>query len=92
MNLCFLIGKVINEIDLKFVYNLKKNGLDKKHISIVEIELKLTDEQIIYLKAYNEIADYIYQHIKKNDFIAIEGKIRDNFIEIENLNKIEKCY
>ena len=88
MNLCFLMGKVINEIDLKFVYNVKKKGLDKNHTSIVEIELKLKDEQIIYLKAYNEIADYIYQHIKKNDFITIEGKVRDNFIEIEKIYSV----
>ena len=85
MNLCFLMGEVINEIDLKFVYNVKKKGLDKNHISIVEIELELKDEQIIYLKAYNEIADYIYQHIRKNDFITIEGKIRGNYIEILKL-------
>ena len=79
MNEVFLIGKVISDIEFKFIIN-------SNNISIAMFEIiTIQDKQIIRVKAYNEIADYIYQHIKKNDIIAIEGKIRDNFIN--RLNK-----
>ena len=29
INLCFLNGKVVNKIDLKFVYNSQKRSLEK---------------------------------------------------------------
>ena len=81
MNEVFLIGKVISDIEFKFIIN-------SNNISIAMFEIiTIQDKQIIRVKAYNEIADYIYQHIKQNDCIAIEGKIRDGFIEIENLDR-----
>ena len=85
INLCFLSGKVINEIDLKFIYNSRKKTLGKKHISIVKIELELLDGQEIELHAYNELADYVFKNIHKNDFITIKGKVRNSFIEIEKI-------
>lgn len=83
MNEVFLIGKVISEIEFKFIINSKH----KK--SVVKFMLKTEDRQKIKIIAYNEKADYIYQHIKQNDFITIEGKIRDNFIEIEEINFLQ---
>ena len=85
MNICFLSGKVANEIDLKFVYNTAKKNLPKKHISIVKIELDLLNKQIIELHAYDEVADYVFRNINENDFIIIKGKIRNNFIEVEEI-------
>ncbi len=85
INFCFLSGKVINEINLKFVYNDKNKSLDKKHISIVEIDLKLLDGQVIKLHAYNELADDVFKNICKNDFITIQGKMRSNYVEIEQI-------
>lgn len=87
INLCFLYGKVINEIDLKFIYNHKNKTLGKKHISIVEMELKLLDGQVIKLHAYNEVADDAFKNINKDDFITIQGKIRSNYVEIEKIIK-----
>ena len=87
INLCFLYGKVINEIDLKFIYNDRNKSLDKKHISIVEMELKLLDGQVIKLHAYNEVADDVFKNIRKDDFITIQGKIRSNYVEVEKIMK-----
>ena len=87
INLCFLYGKVINEIDLKFIYNDRNKSLDKKHISIVEMELKLLDGQVIKLHAYNEVADDAFKNINKDDFITIQGKIRNNYVEVEKIMK-----
>ena len=85
VNLCFLSGKVINEIDLKFVYDSSKKALGKKHISIVKIKLELLDGQVIELHAYNEIADYVFRNIKKCDYITIQGKLRNNYVEVKKL-------
>lgn len=83
MNLCVLSGKIVNEIDLKFVYNIKEKRLSKSHTSIVEIELEIAKEQIVKLHAYDEIADLVYKNLKKDDYILIEGKIRGKFIEVD---------
>ena len=83
INLCFLSGKVINEIDLKFIYNSGKKTLGKKNISTVKIELELLDGQEIELHAYNEVADYVFRNIHKNDFITIKGKVRNGYVEIQ---------
>ena len=80
-----MYGKVINEIDLKFIYNHKNKTLGKKHISIVEMELKLLDGQVIKLHAYNEVADDAFKNICKDDFITIQGKIRSNYVEVESI-------
>lgn len=82
INLCFLSGKVINEIDLKFVYNSQKRSLDKKHTSIVKIELELQDGQVMQLHAYNEIADYVFINVKKGDYIFVQGEVKSNYVEI----------
>ena len=87
INLCFLNGKVINEVDLKFVYNTRKKSLDKKHNSIAKIELKLQDGQIIQLHAYNEIADYAFRNIQKGEYITVQGKVKNGYVEIKQIYK-----
>ncbi|MCI9038692.1 MAG: hypothetical protein HFJ29_02245 [Clostridia bacterium] len=82
INLCFLSGKIKNEIDLKFIYNQKTKSLSKKHTSIVLIDLEIEREQIIKLYAYDEIADWIYQNIQKGDSIYIQGNIKEKGIKI----------
>lgn len=79
--LCILSGKIVNEINLKFIYSAKEKSLSKKHISIVEIEFEIERKQIIKLYAYDEMADFVYRNLKKDDYILIEGKIRDKFVE-----------
>ena len=88
MNLCILSGKVINEIDLRFLYNPIKKSLEKRHISIIKIILELENKQIIELHAYNEIADFVYRNVQRHNYIIIQGKLRDNYIEIEEIEFI----
>ena len=86
INLCFLSGKVINKIDLKFVYNREKRSLDKKHISITKIELELQDGQVIQLHAYNEMADYVFRNINQGDYITVQGKVKNTYVEIKQIH------
>ena len=83
MNLCILSGEVINEIDFKFVYNPLKKSLSQKHISIVPILLQLENNQKIWLKAYNEMADFIYQKVNQGQYILVEGRVKADYIEVD---------
>ena len=69
MNECFLIGKIISNIDFKFIVN------SKKYFSITTFKIKLENQSIITVKGYNETADWCYKNLIKNDSIAIYGNL-----------------
>lgn len=85
INLCFLKGKIIDITDYKFIYDKNSKTIGNKHICIIKLQLKIEDKQIVWLKGYDEIADFIYQKLKKGDEIFVEGSIEDNIIEIEKI-------
>ena len=79
MNLCFLIGKIISDIDFKFI-------ISSKNISVVIFEIQLSNNSNIKVKGYNEIADFCYQKLVKGDNIAIQGYLNNKMeIIIENV-------
>lgn len=77
MNLVFVLGKIISDIEYKFIINSKN-----KAITIFKI--KLLDDNEITVKAYNEYADYCYSKLNKNDDIYIEGYINSKMQIIVN--------
>ena len=79
MNLCFLSGKIISDINFKFIIN-------SKHISIAYFNVQLNNKSIIKIIGYNEISDYCYSKLRKNNYIFIEGLLDNNYEVI--LNKI----
>lgn len=87
MNICLLSGKIINDIELEFIYNSKDKTLGKEHIAIAIIFLETEDKQIIKLHCYNERADYAYRKLKRADYIWLEGIVREKYIEIESFYK-----
>ncbi len=76
MNICFLYGKIISDIDFKFIMNNK----NKTSISVYKIQLN--NKSIVTVKGYNEIADYCYRNLKIGDNIYIQGRL-NNMMEIE---------
>ena len=68
MNLCFLIGKIISKIQYKFIIN-------SKDTAIAIFKLKLQNESIVTIKAYNEMADYYYSSFEIKGTICIKGRI-----------------
>ena len=72
MNLCFFSGKIINDINFKFIINSKK-------ISIAYFNLQLNNKSIIKIIGYNEMADYCYSKLRKNKFINIQGYLNNKF-------------
>ena len=82
----YIIGKVINDINLQFIYDKRRKSISKKHVTIVEIMIK-SHNNIIYTRAYDDIADYIYRNIKKEYFVMIYGKVRNDCFEIMEISK-----
>ena len=83
MNLCILMGKIISDIEFRFTINSKNK-------SIVEFEIETLDCNIVKLCAYNEIADYCYRKLSKNDSILIEGRIsQSGKVKIKNMETFE---
>ena len=67
MNICFFSGNIISDVEFQFIIN------DKDNISVCYFNLLLDNNSIIKVVAYNEIADFCYSNLKKNDFINIQG-------------------
>ena len=68
MNLIYIQGKVISEIDFKFIIN-------SKNISIAIFKVELRNKSVVVVKAYNEMADYCYRKINEGREIIIEGRL-----------------
>ena len=81
MNVVFLIGELIKEIEYKFM-------LEKNKTAKAILNLKLLDKTEIKVEAYNEIADFCLRNLKIKDIALIYGKIEENIVKIID---IEKC-
>ena len=79
MNEVFLIGKIISDIEFKFIINSKN-----KAIACFEIETN--DKQIVRVQAYNQLADFVYSKLNTNDKVFINGYIEDNVVKVKCVN------
>ena len=76
MNLVIIYGKIIENIDFKFIYDRYNNK--NKHTSIAKSKLKLMNNSIVEIYGYDEMADYMYRNLKKEMYIIAEGEIDSN--------------
>lgn len=76
MNRVYLMGKIITDIEFKFIIN-------SKNISVAMFKIKtIKDNQIINIKAYNDKADSFFSKCDKGDTVIIEGKLQENTVII----------
>lgn len=75
MNICFIKGKVIEEVDFKFYYC-------SKHISKAIVKIELENKSIITIKGYDEMADWMYHYIETQNVLIVQGRV-DNNMEVE---------
>ena len=68
MNLCFLIGEVISNIEFQFV-------LESQYIAIAKFEIQLENGGKIKIRAYDELADWCYFKLRKKDYIILQGEL-----------------
>ena len=79
MNEVFLIGKIISNIEFKFIINSKN-----KAIACFEIETN--DKQIVRVQAYNKLADFACSKLNTNDKVFINGYIEANVVKAKCIN------
>ncbi len=75
MNSVFLTGKIVSDIEYRFVINKSKTYSKCKF----KVEL---ENGIVFVYSINGISDFCYRYFKKNTYICIYGKIDSN-MEIE---------
>ena len=81
MNNVFLIGKVISDIEYKFIYDrfkIDNNDEKYKHIAIARCYIKLQNSSIIEIYGYDEIADILYREIRVGSNAFFEGSLDSN--------------
>lgn len=84
MNICFFIGKVISDIEYRFIVD------NKKYYAIAIFQIELNNKSVITVKGLNEIADYCYGNLNKNDYCVIEGTIASSlYILLQRITKID---
>ena len=69
MNICFFIGKIISDIDFKFIVGNKNNA------SVARFKLKVNENWILTEKGYNELADLCYRKLSINNYIILQGEL-----------------
>ena len=80
MNEVFLTGKIISNVEFRFIIN-------SKNISIAMFNIELDDKQIIKVKAYNEIADYCFSKLKNTDRIFINGELSGIYVIVKDIKR-----
>ena len=78
MNEVFLIGKIITEIKFDFVLNSKKK-------SIAQFYLKTLDKEKIKIAGYDDIADFCYSKLNKDDKLFLYGFLNKDKVEIKRV-------
>lgn len=73
MNEIFIMGKVASKIEYRFIIN------SKKYFAKAEFEIELNNQKF-QVNGENNIADFCYKNLKKNNVIFINGKIETNMI------------
>ena len=69
MNICFFIGKIISDIDFKFIVGNKNNA------SVAIFKLKVNENCILTVKGYNKLADLCYRKLSINNYIILQGEL-----------------
>ena len=68
MNLCFVRGKIISDVEFQFMIESKSN-------SICYFKLQLENKSEILVKGYNELADFCYRNLAKEDIVLLQGRL-----------------
>lgn len=81
MNICFLTGEIIQEIEFNFLYN-------SPNISVAKTKLKLQNNAVVQIYAYDELADKLYAKLFIGEILFCEGMlISENRVILNNIIK-----
>ena len=67
------MGSILEEIEYDFI-------IEGNNFACAQFKLKLLNKSIINIKAYNNLADYCYRYLNKNDIVFIQGYLNSDLI------------
>lgn len=93
MNLVIIYGKIVSEIEFKFIYDRYidcgrvTEEMKHKHISLARCKVEILNGSVIEIYGYDDIADYMYRNLKEGENIVVEGRLESNMkIKCERLD------
>ena len=85
MNIVIISGKIVSEIEFKFIYD--RYGTKSKHTSISSCYVKLDNNSIILIYGYDCMADFMYRHLKDGDVVICSGNLcEDGYVYIDYIS------
>lgn len=82
MNICFLAGKIISEIEFRFI-------LTGKNYCAVKFTLELFDGTFVNLLGYDDVADYSYRKMKNGDVIFCEAVLGEKDVVVDYVELVQ---
>lgn len=84
MNICFLMGKIISDVEFDFII---ENNTINKDIVTTRFKILLENGSIIKVKSYGKIAEECFQKYVKSDIVSIYGILNSNGeLEIQEID------
>ena len=87
MNIVVICGKIISEVEFNFIYDRYREVSSEKeksslemymHTSVAKCKMKLSNNSVIEIQGYDEVADFMYRHLKEKDVVWLEGALGGN--------------
>ena len=92
INICYLSGTIISDIEFNFFFNSKK--LISKAMFVLKTEEGFKNSNSaksvqLLVRAYDEMADLLYRELCNGDKVALQGFLEGNKVILENILKME---
>ena len=97
MNIVVILGKVVSEVEFNFIYDRyisvnsekEKAGLEMyMHTSVAKCKIELSNNSVIEIQGYDDVADFMYRHLKEKDVVWLEGALGENGnVVVESFNE-----
>lgn len=87
MNIVVICGKIISEVEFNFIYDRYREVSSEKeksslemymHTSVAKCKIELSNGSVIQIQGYDEVADFMYRHLKEKDVVWLEGALGGN--------------
>ena len=97
MNIVVICGKIISEVEFNFIYDRYRNVSSEKekssleiymHTSVAKCKMKLSNNSVIEIQGYDDVADFMYRHLKEKDVVWLEGALgRNGNVVVKSFNE-----
>ena len=58
------------------------------HTSVAKCKIELSNNSVIEIQGYDDVADFMYRHLKEKDVVWLEGALGENGnVVVESFNE-----